>query len=157
MLTFSQQVAIRKKLRMKSHKAKNIILSDLRCDLIIHQESDQFFFENVHNPFLKNNRVQTELTTGWPNDKCEQKIDALADKLVRMPKSDFLQCKCAQGDNEENILRKPYSSSFVLFFKRHMVTQANPISQITSQLTSVSTIHVQPTEMLTQQQCISYV
>ena len=107
---------------------------------------------------LKNGlSIQTKLSIDAIDDPLEHEADAVADQVMRMPETNFIQRKCDHCKAEENILRKPYSSSFVLFFKRHMVTQANPISHIISQLTSVSTMHVQPAEILTHQQCISYV
>jgi hypothetical protein len=50
---------------------------------------------------------QAKLTVGSPNDPLEDEADAMADQVMRMPKSPFIQRKCSHCEEEEKAQRKP--------------------------------------------------
>lgn len=51
--------------------------------------------------------LQRKLKIGSEYDPLEQEADAMADKVMRMPESPFVQRKCSQCDEEESVHRKP--------------------------------------------------
>jgi outer membrane protein OmpA-like peptidoglycan-associated protein len=50
--------------------------------------------------------VQCKLTIGAVDDPLEKEADAMADRVLRMPQTPFVQRKCAQCEEEEKINRK---------------------------------------------------
>jgi len=54
--------------------------------------------------------IQRSLKIGAVNDPLEQEADAMADKVMHMPESSFIQRKCDSCDEEEKVQRKPLAS-----------------------------------------------
>jgi hypothetical protein len=54
--------------------------------------------------------VQCKLTVGAIDDPLEAEADAVADKVMRMPESSFIQRKCKHCEEEEKAQRKPLTS-----------------------------------------------
>jgi peptidoglycan hydrolase-like protein with peptidoglycan-binding domain len=48
-----------------------------------------------------NSFIQTKLTVGSPDDPYEQEADSVADQVMRMPETGFVQRKCAECEKEE--------------------------------------------------------
>src|SRR5664279_4944791 len=51
--------------------------------------------------------IQYKLTVGAVDDPLEHEADAMADHVMRMPDTSFIQRKCAHCEEEEKIQRKP--------------------------------------------------
>jgi hypothetical protein len=54
--------------------------------------------------------IQCKLSVGAVDDPLETEADAIADKVMRMPESSFIQRKCFQCEDEETAQRKPLAS-----------------------------------------------
>jgi ribosomal protein S27E len=65
----------------------------------------EFSKENFENP--KPLLIQPKLTIGAVDDPFEREADAMADRVMRMPDSSFIQRKCASCEEEEKINRIP--------------------------------------------------
>ncbi|PZF73382.1 eCIS core domain-containing protein [Taibaiella soli] len=64
--------------------------------------------------------LQTKLTVGAVNDPMETEADEMADKVMRMPETNFVQRKCAHCEEEEKAQRKQLPS----FLQRKEVSAA---------------------------------
>jgi Domain of unknown function (DUF4157) len=53
------------------------------------------------------NFIQPKLSVGAVDDPFEQEADAMADRVMRMPETSFIQRKCASCEEEEKIHRMP--------------------------------------------------
>jgi hypothetical protein len=53
---------------------------------------------------------QAKLTVGSPDDPLENEADAVADQVMRMPQSSFIQRKCTHCEDEDKARRKPVIS-----------------------------------------------
>jgi hypothetical protein len=69
--------------------------------------------------------IQRKLSIGAVNDPLEYEADAMADKVLRMPEQNFIQCKCASCEEEEKAQRKPAES-----FLQKKSFEANSVSDI---------------------------
>src|SRR5437899_1504796 len=55
--------------------------------------------------------IQLKLSVGAANDPLEHEADAMADKVMRMPETSFIQRKCACADrDDEHVRLKPLAS-----------------------------------------------
>src|SRR5690349_20949193 len=50
--------------------------------------------------------IQRQLSVGKEDDEFEKEADATADRVMRMPDTDFVQRKCDRCDEEEKVQRK---------------------------------------------------
>ncbi len=74
--------------------------------------------------------VQRKLSIGSPDDPLEHEADAIADRVMRMPESSFIQRKCAECEEEEKLQRKPLASSVTPFIQaKESVTASDSVSQ----------------------------
>ena len=65
----------------------------------------EFSKESFENP--KPLLIQPKLSVGAVDDPFEHEADAMADRVMRMPDTSFIQRKCASCEEEEQISRKP--------------------------------------------------
>lgn len=73
-------------------------------EISVTKSSQEFLPEEAINHMA----VQRKLSIGSPNDPMEHEADAMADKVMRMPATNFIQrCSC---EEEEKAQRKPLSS-----------------------------------------------
>src|SRR6478735_3373365 len=56
---------------------------------------------------FQNFTIQTKLPVGTVDSALELEADAMADKVMTMPETDFIQRKCAHCEEEEKLQRKP--------------------------------------------------
>jgi ribosomal protein S27E len=63
------------------------------------------FFEHSQNSKLPS--IQLKLSVGAVDDPFEHEADAMADRVMRMPESSYIQRKCASCEEEEKIHRMP--------------------------------------------------
>jgi LysM repeat protein len=61
--------------------------------------------------------IQRKLSIGSADDPLEQEADVIADTIMRMPQSPFVQRKCAQCEEEEKLQMKPLASSITPFIQ----------------------------------------
>jgi hypothetical protein len=66
--------------------------------------------ENLHTESLYRSPIQWKLSIGNIDDPLEYEADTMADKVMRMPESNFIQRKCAACEEEEKAQRKPLTS-----------------------------------------------
>ncbi|PSL43056.1 outer membrane protein OmpA-like peptidoglycan-associated protein [Chitinophaga niastensis] len=52
--------------------------------------------------------IMPKLSVGAPDDPLEQEADNMADKVMRMPDTSFLQRKCAHCEEEDKVRLKPF-------------------------------------------------
>lgn len=66
--------------------------------------ANEFSKENFENtkPFL----IQTKLSVGAAEDPFEREADAMADRVMRVPNSSFIQRKCAACEHEEEQIHR---------------------------------------------------
>jgi hypothetical protein len=69
------------------------------------QSASEFSKENFESqkPLL----IQPKLSVGAIDDPFEREADAMADRVMRMPETSFIQRKCASCEDEERIHRMP--------------------------------------------------
>jgi hypothetical protein len=70
--------------------------------------------ENGHdfyNHSLRNQSIQCKLSIGAVDDPLEQEADAMADTVMRMPDTPFIQRKCHECEEEEKLQKKPVENS----------------------------------------------
>jgi len=74
--------------------------------------ADKRFQNNADVKVAENIFIQPKLTIGAVDDPMEHEADATADKVMKMPESNFIQRKCAHCEKEEeqNVQRKPLVS-----------------------------------------------
>jgi hypothetical protein len=80
---------------------------------------------NFHEPEAELNEhlpIQLKLAVGAANDPLEYEADAMADKVMRMPETSFIQRRAAAHDpsdyDDEHIRLKPLSNSITPFIQR---------------------------------------
>src|SRR5690554_1564495 len=61
--------------------------------------------------------IQPKLTIGSPGDPYEREADAVADNVMRMPESGFIQRKCTHCEEEKGLQRKPLSQVAIPFLQ----------------------------------------
>jgi Domain of unknown function (DUF4157) len=61
--------------------------------------------------------VQRKLSIGAADDPLEQEADAMADTVMRMPETPFVQRKCAHCEEEEKVQRKPLAAAITPFIQ----------------------------------------
>jgi hypothetical protein len=61
--------------------------------------------------------IQHRLAVGTTDDPYEGEADAVADQVMRMPESGFMQRKCAHCESEEKINRKTLCGSITPFIQ----------------------------------------
>jgi Domain of unknown function (DUF4157) len=62
-------------------------------------------------------QIQRKLSIGSVNDPLESEADAMADKVMRMPETPFVQRKCAHCEEEEKVQRKSLSADITPFIQ----------------------------------------
>jgi len=65
---------------------------------------------NIFKDSLKHFPIQRKLSIGAVNDPLEEEADAMADEVMRIPATSFIQIKCSLCQVEE-IQRKPLAIS----------------------------------------------
>ncbi|EOR94492.1 hypothetical protein ADIARSV_2338 [Arcticibacter svalbardensis MN12-7] len=97
--------------------AQSAVQENLQSDVLKVDGQPGFFF-------------QTKLNVGAPDDPLEKEADEVADHVMRMPESNFLQRKCneceAEEKKEESIHKKPLSDTVTTFIQRKSI--GNPTS-----------------------------
>lgn len=75
--------------------------------------------------------LQAKLTVGAADDYYEREADSVADKVMRMPATSFVQRKCAECEKEEKekIHRKPLSASITPLIQAKAAGTATPGSE----------------------------
>ncbi len=66
--------------------------------------------QQINLKYLESFPIQRKLSIGAVDDPLEHEADAMADKVMRMPESNFIQRKCSQCGEEEKAQRKPLAS-----------------------------------------------
>jgi hypothetical protein len=62
--------------------------------------------------------IQLKLSVGAANDPLEHEADAMADKVMRMPETSFIQRKCSCADrDDEHVRLKPLASQITPFIQ----------------------------------------
>jgi hypothetical protein len=61
--------------------------------------------------------IQPKLSIGAVDDPLEQEADVMADAVMRMPETSFIQRKCSHCDEEEKVQTKPLASSVTPFIQ----------------------------------------
>jgi ribosomal protein S27E len=72
--------------------------------------SPAFAFSKENFESQKPLLIQPKLSVGAVDDPFEHEADAMADRVMRMPDSSFIQRKCASCEEEEQIHRMPETS-----------------------------------------------
>jgi hypothetical protein len=80
--------------------------------------------------------IQPKLTVGAPDDPYEMEADAVADKVMRMPDSGFIQRKCAHCESEEKINHKTISNSITPFIQTKSDKDASASNSISNKINS---------------------
>ena len=78
-----------------------------------HTTSDNFDGAKLQKPKeigFRNLPVQCKLTVGAVDDPLEKEADAIADKIMRMPETSFIQRKCRACEEEDKIQRIPLAN-----------------------------------------------
>ncbi len=68
-------------------------------------------------PALNGRPIQFKLSVGAPDDPLEHEADAMADRVMRMPSSNFVQRKCAHCEEEEKVQRRAVASSITPYIQ----------------------------------------
>ena len=84
----------------------------------VHQSSQDFLF----NRSGKSLPIQCKLSVGAVDDPLEHEADAMADKIMRMPDTPFIQRKCAECEEEEKLHRKPLENRSISMGDNMMYT-----------------------------------
>jgi hypothetical protein len=84
--------------------------------------------EDMNDQHLQNLGIQRKLSVGDVDDPLEHEADAMADKVMRMPETDFIQRKCAHCKEEEKLQRKPLIS----FIQKKSAENNNTVSDTIS-------------------------
>ena len=72
----------------------------------------------ISTPLHATSAAARTLTVGAVNDPLEHEADAMADRVMRMPETPFVQLKCAACDVEENqVQRKPLAAEISPFIQ----------------------------------------
>jgi len=81
----------------------------------VHSSAEQLEPETELNERLP---IQLKLSVGAANDPLEHEADAMADKVMRMPETSFIQRKCACADrDDEHVRLKPLASQITPFIQ----------------------------------------
>ena len=64
----------------------------------------------INQEFWQPLSIQCKLSIGAVDDPLEHEADAMADKVMRMPETSFIQRKCAECEEEKKVQRKPLTS-----------------------------------------------
>ena len=81
----------------------------------VHSSVEQLEPETELNERLP---IQLKLSVGAANDPLEHEADAMADKVMRMPETSFIQRKCACADrDDEHVRLKPLASQITPFIQ----------------------------------------
>jgi len=76
--------------------------------------------------------IQLKLSVGAVNDPLEHEADAVADKVMRMPETSFIQRKCSCADrDDEHVRLKPLASQITPFIQAKS-DGAGPVSDAVS-------------------------
>ncbi len=71
---------------------------------------EQLLAANICKKTVKGSPVQSKYSIGASNDPLEYEANALADTVMRMPETNFIQRKCAHCEEKEKMQRKPLAS-----------------------------------------------
>jgi hypothetical protein len=75
-------------------------------------------FEQPKDDYLQALPIQLKLSVGAVNDPMEHEADAMADKVMRMPETSFIQRKCSCADrDDEHVRLKPLASQITPFIQ----------------------------------------
>ena len=83
--------------------------------------------------------IQTKLSVGAVNDAYEQEADSVADKIMRMPVTSFVQRKCSECEKEdkEKVQRMPLSKTISHFVQKKASDNSQEIpAQLSTQIQS---------------------
>jgi hypothetical protein len=78
--------------------------------------------------------IQAKLTVGAPDDPYEREADAVADQVMRMPESGFMQRKCAHCESEEKTNRKALCGSITPFIQAKSEGNATVSNSVASRI-----------------------
>jgi hypothetical protein len=78
---------------------------------------------------LKPQSIQLKLSIGSPCDPLEHEAGTVADKVMRMPEKNFVQCKCAECEEEEKVHRKPLASYIQKMGNDSEITASERVTQ----------------------------
>jgi Domain of unknown function (DUF4157) len=73
--------------------------------------------EDIYKECLQGLSIQRKLSIGAVDDPLESEADAMADKVMRMPETPFVQRKCAHCEEEEKVQRKSLSADITPFIQ----------------------------------------
>ena len=73
--------------------------------------------DELYKESLQRLPIQGKLSIGAPDDPLEYEADAMADQVMCMPESNFIQRKCARCEEDEQVQRKPLSPIITPFIQ----------------------------------------
>ncbi len=94
---------------------------------------------------FSNLSIQHKLAVGAIDDPLEREVDAVADRVMRMPEQSFIQRKCASCE-EDKILRKPIAP----FIQKKSVNSGQTVSESVSKRIATTRGNGQPLPQPTQ-------
>ena len=80
--------------------------------------------------------IQRKLSIGTVDDPLEYEADAMADQVMRMPESNFIQRKCARCEEGEQVQRKPLAASITPFIQKKGADGGTAIEGVTNKINS---------------------
>jgi hypothetical protein len=86
------------------------------------------------NETLQRLPVQRKLAIGAADDPLEHEADAMADTVMRMSQSPFVQRKCANCEEEEKVQRRPLAASITPFIQTKGANGGTASDSITNQI-----------------------
>jgi LysM repeat protein len=88
----------------------------------------------VRKPAKNELQIQFKLSIGYANEPLEHQADAMADKVMRMPETPFVQRKCAHCEEEEKVQRKPLSAYITPLIQTKGADGGTASDTVTSQI-----------------------